>query len=131
MSKEINIPFDWFCQRYIKNGNVFRFVDKINQNNLKDLKESTSSGCWEIVSYCLLNMRGRRSVMDSMTIKLDWKLGIISNNKRFYGCINELVEAGFLWKLGPSLYLVTLDYICMLTPEQRRELQHHWFHHSD
>lgn len=95
----------------------------LNKKELKKLRSGLSSAAKNVITYCMFNMSTKECEFETMMIELDYydetcKSEIAKDKKTFYGAINELVEAKFMMKLKPKLYLVDHGYISYLTQLQ-------------
>lgn len=100
----------------------------INKRSIDELTKSLSSPARNIIFYCILNMKTQKDEIDTMSIRLDFndescRSMITGNANNFYAAIKELMEAKFLMKWKPKVYLVHHGYISMLTDDHISNLK--------
>jgi hypothetical protein len=125
MNEMYKIPLDWFRQIYVKNGKRIRFADKINRKLFMELALNQPDNVVRALNCCFfLIKKDDGDLIKTITVRLDFddeicrKL-ITSNKNLFYKSVNTLVEFGILYKLNPKVYIVSMEYICVMTLSQR------------
>ncbi len=125
MNEMDKIPLDWFRQIYIKNGKRMKLTDKINSINFKDILENYPYDVFSVLSYCIANMRVYDGdLIKTITIELDYnnpvcRKRINSDKGKFYKAINDCIDHKILYKLKPKVYIVSMDYICLMNKSQK------------
>ena len=90
-----------------------------------DLMVEQPSYVYGVLMYALPNMKYHEGdLIRTISIELDYDNDIcrkiISTNKgKFYKAINECVSRGILYKLEPKVYIVSMDYICVMSNSQK------------
>ena len=90
-----------------------------------DLALSQPDSVMKALYYCLYFLKHHEGdLIKTITVGLDYKDEIcrklISTNKNvFYKSVGTLVELGILYKLEPRVYIVSMDYICVMSNSQR------------
>lgn len=119
------IPAPLLRQIYIKNGKFIKFTDKFNRKLFNELMDDPSIYLYNVVSYILPKMKCYEGdLIKTITIELDYNNPLcrkrISTDKgRFYKAINECISRGILYKLEPRVYIVSMDYICVMNNSQK------------
>ena len=125
MKNIYDIPVALLRQIYIKNGKFLKFTDKFNRKLFMDLAFSQPDSVMKALYCCLYLLKHHEGdLIKTITVRLDYKDEIckklISTNKNlFYKSIGTLVELGILYKLEPRVYIVSMDYICVMSNSQK------------
>ena len=125
MKNIYDIPVALLRQIYIKNGKFLKFTDKFNRKLFMDLALSQPDSVMKALYCCLYFLKHHEGdLIKTITVRLDYKDEIckklISTNKNlFYKSIGALVELGILYKLEPRVYIVSMDYICVMSNSQK------------
>ena len=125
MKNIYDIPVALLRQIYIKNGKFLKFTDKFNSKLFNDLMDDPSTHLYNVVSYILPKMKCYEGdLIKTITIELDYnnpscRRRISTDKGKFYKAINECVSLGILHKLEPKVYIVSMDYICVMSNSQK------------
>lgn len=126
-----SIPVEWLQQIYIKKGKQIKFADKYNRSNIEKLCKDYPGAPRLIIFYCIAMMKYREDdIIGTITISLDFddefcRNMIIGNKMKFYQAIRILVELKILYKLKPKVYIVSMDYICLMSLTQKSYFHSH------
>lgn len=122
-----DVPDSLLEQIYKNNYNTYRFMKPFNQKNIQILKEKVSISAQMIILHCLLHATQNKDLLKATTIELPMKRFNITNKKKFYDTLKELVEHGFMVKVAQSRYILNPVFICFMNNEQVAEWNQHQY----